>query len=209
MRGGRPVVQCQKEPNVGSLSRQWVLNIGGFMTPMPGVPVQDTTLSEEAASACVENYIGCQNFALSKECVAEREACREVAQGITEQPAREQKLGQCQDQFEQCNPPPDLQPTMESSWTQIESGIVVPLYVLIFALIGGAVSMTRRVPEIQHNAWRVEQEVTAIINKHPLVSKLADATNHYTAMLNAAGRLEPDSLQQEAEELANLASGLE
>ncbi|EGW55751.1 hypothetical protein TevJSym_ab01030 [endosymbiont of Tevnia jerichonana (vent Tica)] len=69
--------------------------------------------------------------------------------------------------------------------------------------------MTRRVPEIQHNAWRVEQEVTAIINKHPLVSKLADATNHYTAMLNAAGRLEPDSLQQEAEELANLASGLE
>jgi hypothetical protein len=208
-----PVVQCQKEPNAGSLNCQWILNIGGFMTPMPGVPVQDTTLSEEAASACVENDTGCQNFALNfalnKECMAEREACREVAQGITEQPAREQKLRQCQDQFEQCNPPPGLQPTMESSWTQIESGIVVPLYVLIFALIGGAVSMTRRVPEIQHNAWWVEQEVTAIINKHPLASKLVDATNHYTAMLNAAGRLEPDSLQQEAEELANLASGLE
>lgn len=36
---------------------------------------------------------------------------------------------------------------------QIFGGLVVPLYIVVIALLGGAVSMTRRIPEIQKQVW--------------------------------------------------------
>lgn len=40
-----------------------------------------------------------------------------------------------------------------SSVARIEGGVVVPLYVIVLALMGGAVSMTRRVPEYQRRVY--------------------------------------------------------
>jgi hypothetical protein len=42
----------------------------------------------------------------------------------------------------------------------IHGGLVVPLYVLVLALIGGAVSMTRRVPEYQRRAMSTQDALT-------------------------------------------------
>ena len=43
---------------------------------------------------------------------------------------------------------------------QIHGGLVVPLYVIMLALIGGAVSMTRRVPEYQRRAADPDDNMT-------------------------------------------------
>lgn len=42
----------------------------------------------------------------------------------------------------------------------IRGGVVVPLYVLVLALVGGAVSMTRRVPEYQRRAMSAQDPFT-------------------------------------------------
>ena len=49
-------------------------------------------------------------------------------------------------------------PTLEE-W-QIHGGMVVPLYVVVLALFGAAVSMTRRVPEYQRQAMNARNPVT-------------------------------------------------
>ena len=41
----------------------------------------------------------------------------------------------------------------ESSPGKIQGGLVVPLYIVVIALLGGAVSMMRRVPVIQRQVW--------------------------------------------------------
>lgn len=38
-------------------------------------------------------------------------------------------------------------------YIRISGGLVVPLYIIVLALMGGAVSMTRRVPEYQRRVW--------------------------------------------------------
>ncbi len=43
---------------------------------------------------------------------------------------------------------------------QITGGLVVPLYVIVLALVGGAISMTRRVPEYQRRALDVRDPLT-------------------------------------------------
>lgn len=49
-------------------------------------------------------------------------------------------------------PAPDYVPPDDV--VHLQGGLVVPLFLVIVALMGGAVSMTRRVPEIQKQAWR-------------------------------------------------------
>ena len=40
----------------------------------------------------------------------------------------------------------------DTAGREINGGLVVPLYVVVLALFGGAISMTRRVPEYQIGA---------------------------------------------------------
>lgn len=57
---------------------------------------------------------------------------------------------------------------------RIEAGLVVPLYIMVLALMGGAVSMTRRVPEYQRRVWlwyvmeasRPEENLKALVASH-------------------------------------------
>ncbi len=52
-----------------------------------------------------------------------------------------------------------------SKRTELSRGLVVPLYVAVLAIIGGAVGMTRRLPEIQRRAaYTVQQDK----EKHPI-----------------------------------------
>jgi MFS family permease len=43
---------------------------------------------------------------------------------------------------------------------KIQGGLIVPLYVIVLAIIGGAVSMTRRVPEYQRRAMTIQDPLT-------------------------------------------------
>ena len=47
---------------------------------------------------------------------------------------------------------------------KIKGGLVVPLYVIILAMIGAAISLTRRIPEIQMRA-SVDYEPTEVMRK--------------------------------------------
>ncbi|MCB1735849.1 MAG: hypothetical protein H6981_11915 [Gammaproteobacteria bacterium] len=49
---------------------------------------------------------------------------------------------------------PTAVPPVPETVSQLQGGLVVPLFVVIVALMGGTVSMTRRLPEIQKQAWR-------------------------------------------------------
>jgi hypothetical protein len=55
---------------------------------------------------------------------------------------------------------------------QIRGGVVVPLYVIVFALIGSAVSMTRRVPEYQGRAMSSQDPLTNVQAREYLVFQI-------------------------------------
>ena len=58
------------------------------------------------------------------------------------------------------NAPPKSAKVAEQSIYLIHGGLVVPLYVIVLALMGGAVSMTRRVPEYQRRAMSSQDALT-------------------------------------------------
>jgi hypothetical protein len=55
---------------------------------------------------------------------------------------------------------------------KIRGGLVVPLYVIVLALIGSAVSMTRRVPEYQRRAMDVQEALTNVKAREDLVFQI-------------------------------------
>jgi hypothetical protein len=55
---------------------------------------------------------------------------------------------------------------------QIRGGVVVPLYVIVFALVGSAVSMTRRVPEYQRRAMSSQDPLTNMQAREYLVFQI-------------------------------------
>jgi hypothetical protein len=54
----------------------------------------------------------------------------------------------------------------------IRGGLVVPLYVIVLALIGSAVSMTRRVPEYQRRAMNTQDPLTNVQAREYLVFEI-------------------------------------
>ena len=55
---------------------------------------------------------------------------------------------------------------------QINGGLVVPLYVVVLALFGGAISMTRRVPEYQRRAMDSQDVLTNAEARESLVFQI-------------------------------------
>lgn len=53
-----------------------------------------------------------------------------------------------------------------SPLVEIQGGLVIPLYVVVLSLIGGAVSMTRRVPEFQERVYLRKGEHNIITREH-------------------------------------------
>lgn len=104
---------------------QWVINIGGVrVTPDP-VGKSTATATKPAANPAVSTYSDTATDAADKPITQ--------ASTIPGQPGV---------------------PTIPNNVSQLQGGLVVPLFVVIVALMGGTVSMTRRVPEIQKQAWR-------------------------------------------------------
>jgi hypothetical protein len=60
----------------------------------------------------------------------------------------------------------------EPTHYQIQGGLVVPLYVVVLALFGSAVSMTRRVPEYQRRAMDVQDPLTNVLARENLVFQI-------------------------------------
>ena len=55
---------------------------------------------------------------------------------------------------------------------EIRGGLVVPLYVIVLALLGSAVSMTRRVPEYQRRAMDAQEALTNVKAREDLVFQI-------------------------------------
>jgi hypothetical protein len=59
-----------------------------------------------------------------------------------------------------------------SAFYRISGGVVVPLYVIIFALFGSAISMTRRVPEYQGRAMDLQDSFSNVDARRQLVFQI-------------------------------------
>jgi hypothetical protein len=62
--------------------------------------------------------------------------------------------------------------TNNSAPYQLRGGVVVPLYVIVLALFGSAVSMTRRVPEYQQRAMDSQDPLTNVETRQKLVFQI-------------------------------------
>jgi hypothetical protein len=119
-------IRCQD----GKGAYQWVINIGGAVSPAPApsgtlaVPIKQ--LQDHAQSP------------------AEGQLRMISAVGDVGQTSRPMK------------PRPEDQ---EGYW-HIQGGLVIPLYVVVLSLMGSAVSMTRRVPEYQRRALDLKEPFT-------------------------------------------------
>lgn len=131
-----PVDEPQKAGAVANY--QWVVNIGGSvrssrMTGGAGVPAEQPATAPVPPVAPGEPPENGHGAALTKKGDDTVPSVEELAP--VPPPG---------------NPP---EPNTQADYARIHGGIVVPLYVVVLALIGGAVSMTRRVPEYQRQVW--------------------------------------------------------
>ncbi len=110
---------------------QWVLNIGGIPTP---VEISIETTSEERLKAPSN-----QNPATPPDPALPRSSPNSIV-GAEGEPRNDASVGRA-----------ETTSLGGSPVYNVTSGLVVPLYVLIWATFGGAVSMTRRIPEYQQD----------------------------------------------------------
>jgi hypothetical protein len=81
---------------------------------------------------------------------------------------------------------------------QITGGMVVPLYVLILALFGSAVSMTRRVPEIQERALDPQDALTNVVARQLLVAQIMQVLSAPLIVITVYYVLKPGTPAQSA-----------
>jgi hypothetical protein len=76
---------------------------------------------------------------------------------------------------------------------EIQGGLVVPLYVIVLSLIGGAVSMTRRVPEYQRQAMSLQDSLTNQQAREYLVFEIMQVISAPLIAIVAYYIVSPDS----------------
>jgi hypothetical protein len=77
---------------------------------------------------------------------------------------------------------------------RIQGGLVVPLYVVVLSLMGGAVSMTRRVPEYQRRTLDIEdRDMTPDKARENLVFQIMQVFSAPLVAVTAYYLFEPDS----------------
>ncbi|MEA3411223.1 MAG: hypothetical protein U9R74_06750 [Pseudomonadota bacterium] len=127
------VVQCDDKG-----SAPWVLNVGGTVYP---------------AGPCVDRAAGAGNEISGAG--ADPGGTRREAEDDTE---RDDPTG---DSTQEAAPGAfGASPGRPATGAQVRGGLVVPFYVIVLAVVGGAVSMTRRVPEYQKRVCRWYEECT-------------------------------------------------
>jgi hypothetical protein len=75
----------------------------------------------------------------------------------------------------------------------VRGGLVVPLYVIVLALLGGAVSMTRRVPEYQRRAMDSQELLTNVQAREYLVFQIMQVVSAPLIAITAYHIVRPDS----------------
>ena len=78
----------------------------------------------------------------------------------------------------------------------ISGGLVVPLYVIVLALIGSAVSMTRRVPEYQRSAMSVTDSMSNSEAREKLVFQIMQVVSAPLIAVTAFAIVKPASLTE-------------
>jgi hypothetical protein len=119
---------------------QWVVNIGGWVVNVDSIPQSPSGQVPESQGASTPSASTVSQSA--------------APGGSTEQTTgdTDQKKGDYSTNVSQKKNP-------GLTVAKIRGGLVVPLYVVVIALMGGAVSMTRRVPEYQKRAYLPEDDV--------------------------------------------------
>ena len=77
---------------------------------------------------------------------------------------------------------------------QIRGGVVVPLYIIVLAFFGGAVSMTRRVPEIQRRAMDQQDPFDNVEARENLVFQMMQMATAPLIAITAFYILKPDTV---------------
>jgi hypothetical protein len=76
---------------------------------------------------------------------------------------------------------------------QVRGGVVVPLYVIVLALIGSAVSMTRRVPEYQRRAMDSQDPLTNVQARENLVFQIMQVLSAPLIAITVYYIIKPDT----------------
>ena len=79
---------------------------------------------------------------------------------------------------------------------KITTGLVVPLYVIVLALFGSAVSMTRRVPEYQRRAMSAQDSMSNIEAREKLVFQIMQVISAPLIAVTAYAIVKPGSLSE-------------
>jgi len=137
----------------GKGAYQWIINIGGAVYPPPfpaGTLMTPSKQSQDLAYLLEQTHKMFPQF-----CVP----CK--PQDLTQLPGETrlqmiETVGAGERTVQSSQPCPE---NREGYW-HIQGGLVVPLYVLVLSLMGGAVSMTRKVPEYQRRALDPKEPLT-------------------------------------------------
>ncbi len=76
---------------------------------------------------------------------------------------------------------------------QVQGGLVVPLYVIVLALMGSAVSMTRRVPEYQRDAFGLHETLSNARARENLVFQIMQVFSAPLVVMTAYYLFAPES----------------
>lgn len=144
-----PVGVLVADPEMGDLDRQWVLNIGGAVityrkSGSSGSPdkVSKPELPKKDAPAAppVTESVGKSPASLaspSPPAASPQATATSITPGETPSVATSDSTKEA---------------SVAESVYRIQGGLVIPLYVLILSLIGGAINMTLRLPDFQREA---------------------------------------------------------
>lgn len=146
-----PVGVLIADPKKGDLGRQWVLNIGGSVVidsqaatfPPPPTEAQPSAPQGQtpAASRAMQAGETSPTSAAAPPPASSKPPAQltTTAQTPAAAPSDAAKLA-----------------SMDDSMVAIQGGLVIPLYVLILSLIGGAINMTLKLPDFQREAVGLE-----------------------------------------------------
>jgi len=159
-----------RTPNQEAGQSQWALNIGGYSHD-PHQKVADKPNTEIPGSGIAEKQLTPKKPAPAEGASGENSgaivpaAASGTSSASNPAPTAPQGLGQSAPAISGPNPPsspptlaesaaatcefPDKGSESAAPLVEVEGGLVIPLYVIILSVIGGAINMTRKVPAFQ------------------------------------------------------------
>ena len=170
-------IRCLSKENLtGNPAYQWLVNIGGRVVSIPD-----------------EHQVGNSKGGVTSDKQQGNSSELEVTAG--EQSAGDSKSKACA---------LDSGKFRDDHW-RIQGGLAVPLYVIVLALMGSAVSMTRKVPEYQRRAFGLHVTLSRAQARENLVFQIMQVFSAPLIVMAAYYLLTPDT--RTASVLVGFASG--